>query len=154
MFVSNQTRSTGYGPLDVSKTAIFRLKGDGYALPVQGVDHIVPTPRLYPLPLLDEIFLGVFIHDEDVVPLYNLYRFLGIEAEDFSDDSPFTILFMTEFGKIGLPADEVLRIVDNSSGTIEKVSEDYGSIADRCFVCSGTRYPLLSERTLLADLIG
>jgi chemotaxis signal transduction protein len=154
LFASSPTRLTGSGLADASKTAIFRLKGDGYALPVQGVDHIVQTPGLFPLPLLDEVFLGVFILDEEVVPLYNLYRFLGLEADDFSDRSPFTILFMTEFGKIGLPADEVLRIVDNSSGSIERVSDDYGAIADRCFVFSGTRYPLLSERTLLADLTG
>lgn len=154
MFASSLTRSTGSGPLDVSKTSIFRLKGDGYALPVQGVDHILQTPRLYPLPLLDEIFLGVFVLDEEIVPLYNLYRFLGVEAVDSRDSSPFTILFMTEFGKIGLPADEVARIVDDSDGSIEKVSEDDGKIADRCFVYSGTRYPLLTERTLLAELTG
>ena len=154
MFASSPTRSTGTAMLDHSKTVVFRLKGDGFALPVQGIDHIVQTPRLFPLPLLDEKFRGVFIFDENVLPLYNLYRFLGVEADNFSDSSPFTILFMTEFGKIGLPADEVLRIVDNSSGSMEKVDKDYGAIADRCFVFAGTRYPLLSEATLLADLTG
>lgn len=154
MFASSPSKSTGIGSLDASRIAIFRLKGKGFALPLQGVDHIVQTPRLFPLPLLDKIFQGVFILDEDIFPSYNLYRFLGIEADDFCDSSPFTVLFMTEFGKIGLPADEVLRIVENSSGSMEKTDREHGTIADYCFLFAGTRYPLLTERTLLADLTG
>lgn len=152
MFALNPTELIGFGPQAVSKTALFRLRGEGFALSVSGIDHIITTPRLFPLPLLDEFFSGVFVLQEEVVPFFNLYRFLGVEADDFSDSSPFAVLFMTEFGRVGLPADEVLRIVDDTDGSFERVGSDPNAIAEHCFLHAEVRYPLLSEKTMLARL--
>ena len=154
MFAANPTGLTASRPAELTKVALFRLQGRAFALAVEKIDHILQGTQVYPLPMMGKGFSGVIVHDDDVVPFFDLWRYLSLCRDRQRCDSPFTVMYISEFGNIGLPADEVVRIVDSSAGAFEQVEDEEKKVADRYFLFSGEHYALVNEMMLLADLTG
>lgn len=154
MFAASPTGLTASGSAEITKVALFRLQGRAFALAVEKIDHILQGTQVYPLPLMGKGFCGVFVHGDDVVPFFDLWRHFSLAGDRRRRDSAFTVMYISEFGNIGLPADEVVRIVDNSAGAFEQTKDEEKKIVDRYFLFSGQRYSLVNEMMLLADLTG
>ncbi len=137
----------------IPKIALFAVHGKEFALPIEGVQHIIQTPRIFPLPLLREGLRGVFIHNSEVVPLLDITHLLGLKDSGDPAHFPFTVLFFTEYGTVGLPAGQIRQIVDRATGKIEAADPAKGEgLTNRNFVHSRVRYPFLDAATMMAFL--
>lgn len=133
------------------RLVLLRVGVERFALPLEGVWHILPTQRIFPLALIPPGFKGVFLYQEEVVPLLDLPALVGGGADS---GFAYTVILGTELGFIGLPVDQVLQIVERRSGTIA-ASEPAPSapvFAQSNFVYDGNEYPLLDVETLLNTL--
>jgi len=138
----------------IPKVALFKYGSQGYALPVESMEHILPAPQIYPLPQLNTMYAGVFLHAEHVVPLLRLER-LFVPGGDVADASlAFVVLFLTEFGVLGIPATHVMSVVDRAAGQVESQSGKMKNKVPRAFVLEGQKFPLLDATALLAFLLG
>lgn len=137
----------------IAKMALFALADRVFALPVEGVRHIVYTPRIFPLPLLRKGIRGVFLHQGEVVPLLDLWQVLGQKAPTSGGGGQFTVVHSTELGLVGLPVSHVLTMVNPERGTLEEET-DGNKVADPApvFICKGRRYPLLDIEKLVNSL--
>lgn len=127
------------------KLALLELAGEVFALPVSGIEHIVPAPRLFPLPLMRAGFAGVFVDRNEVLPLLDLQHVWGL-PRPVRDATRFVVVCASAAGPVGLPAGAVLGIVNRREGALEEGD------AGRAFVHGGQRYPLLDVEALLATL--
>jgi len=136
----------------IPKVALLSYADQGYALPVESMEHILPSPRIFDLPRLHQQFSGVFLHKNELVPLYKLFN-LFKPGNTSLPELAFVVLFLTEFGIVGLPATQVQCVVDRASGAVEPFSEEKGHRIQRAFVLNGKKFPLLDTTTLLACLL-
>ncbi len=125
-----------------------------FALPLEGVRHILETPRVWPLVHMRPGFAGVFHYQGEIVPLIDLRPHLGGSQDENAGDAPFTILFGADQGTIGLPADRVLQIVDRGQGTVGAMPAEAQSPAalKYRFSYGGSDFPLLAVEALLMSL--
>ena len=137
----------------IPKVALLSYGQQGYALPVESMDHILTSPRVFSLPHLHQYFAGVFLYNDHVVPLFKLSQLLFKGKAEESAEVAYVVLFLTEFGTLGLPASHVECVVDRAAGKIENTKEDKGSRIQRAFVLDGKKFPLLDTTTLLAFLL-
>lgn len=137
----------------IPKVALLAYGDQGFALPVESMEHILPSPRIHPLPQMHRLYDGVFLYDAHVVPLFRLHELLAPGSTQAPPDLAFVVLFLTEFGVLGLPATLVECVVDRAAGSIESASGKKGSRAQRVFVLDGKKFPLLDATSLLAFLL-
>lgn len=136
-----------------AKVALFELDGNAFALPVEGIQHIIPVQKVFPLPLLRSGFGGVLLHQNEVVPLFELWRIFGGQPPQSCSGGRYTVVYRTGFGPVGLPADQVLRIVDREAGVVEgAVEAETAAPSGRVFVFAGSSYPLLDVEALVTAL--
>jgi len=136
----------------MSKVALLMLNRTPYALRVEAIEHIVQTPRLFPLPLLRRGFVGVFLHMEKPIPIFDLWSVVGERGDALHSAPTYTILCGTEFGLIGVPADQIVRIVDSEKGKMVAAGEGLETRAfHQVFLYEGVRYPLLDIEALVAS---
>lgn len=135
----------------IPKMALLAIGDRGYALPVDRIRHILAEARVFPLVCLRSGFSGVFLFDGDVIPL------LLPEALDTgrmeTGMMPYIVICQTDFGEVGLPINQTVRIVDAKEGRLEPAPPDIEPAAvSQLFVCRDESYPLLDVDTLLAQL--
>jgi chemotaxis signal transduction protein len=137
-----------------AKVILLSLENRSFALPLEGVRHILQTPRIWPLILLRPGFSGVFLHQGDLVPYLDLGPHLGGGADCGTAAPAFTVIFGADQGSIGLPADRILQIVDRDQGAVIVATADAESpTAFRYkFSYHGCEYPLLAVEALLLSL--
>lgn len=132
------------------KVVLFELQESGFALPVAAVEHIVPAPRVFPLPLLRAGFAGVFIDRDGVVP-FLAPRVFGLPLRP-AGLSRYALVCGSEAGPVGLPAAELLGIVNRQEGHVEAAAGGNAAGFDRVFVHGDRRYALLDVERLLTSL--
>ncbi len=59
------------------RLVLLRVGAERFALPLEGVWHILPTQRIFPLALIRPGFRGVFLYQGEVVPLLDLPALVG-----------------------------------------------------------------------------
>jgi len=133
------------------RLVLLRLGEKQLALPLEKVWHILLTPRLFPLALIRPGFKGVFLHQDEVLPLLDLPGLLAVPGS--GKECPYVMVCETEFGPLGLPVDQILQIVERQLGALtEDEPEADRFSAEKNFVYNGNRYLLLDLGALLATL--
>jgi chemotaxis signal transduction protein len=130
------------------KVALFQLCGGKHALPLAGVERILPLPPVFPLPLLPEPFAGVFIHQGRPIPVLAPDSLGGAAVSQPAALPAYVIVCTTEFGPVGLPADRMPRIVEQGAG--HRVAAEHLGGAIDIFQFQGERYPFWRPETLIA----
>ncbi|OHB33978.1 MAG: hypothetical protein A2X84_04490 [Desulfuromonadaceae bacterium GWC2_58_13] len=134
------------------QVALFLLRGQVYALAVEEILIILQEPRIFSLPLLPPVVIGMLIHDGEAVPVVKPAR-LPRASEDGQYPCSYVVVCGTEFGVAGLPADKILHIVERRKGRLE-VAQDPAGVdgSGRTFVYDQVRYPLLDIGHIVAEL--
>jgi purine-binding chemotaxis protein CheW len=89
----------------------FRIAEDSFAIDIMTVRQIIPWSRPTAVPTAPHFIEGILLLRDEIIPIVDLRRRLGrppASAEDFGS----VIIVTTEWGTVGLRADEVRRIVD------------------------------------------
>lgn len=129
------------------RLTLFEAAGIRWFLPLEIVRHILPQPKVFPLPLLRPCFSGVLLYGGQIVPLLLLPLEEGgamLKAPDF------VLVCDTGIGPVGVPADRVERITTDG----EIASDVVASIDSGCDMCEigGWRCrPLSLNRVLEAS---
>lgn len=135
------------------RMVLLRVGAERMSLPLEGIWHILPTPRVFPLLLVRPGFRGVFLYRGEVVPQLDLSRLLSGEGDL---DCEYTVLYGTDLGPVGLPVDQVLRIVERGLGTVGAGESALPARfpVQNYFFYKETEYPLLDVEALLNTLPG
>lgn len=102
----------------MKRVALLELQGYRFAVAVGQVGHIIETDHVYRLPLCREGFTGVVVYEDELIPCLDLFSAFDLEVSSELRDSPYTIIYCSEIGTVGLPADKVLQVVDGASGEL------------------------------------
>jgi len=135
----------------IAKMALVAINGREYALPVDRIRHILAEVKVFPLVCLRSGFCGVFLFDDDIIPLLQP----TLLAADFDHERPlaYTLICQSDYGEIGLSIDQTVRIVDAREGALTPAPPDTEpAMVTQLFVRQGESYPLLDVDTLLARL--
>ena len=127
-----------------------RIGAERFALPLEGVLHILPSPVVFPLALIRAGFQGGFIYQGELVAQLEPSALLGKPH----GNCPFTVVYGTDLGLLGLPADQILQIVELQMGTVAACAPTPSArfFAQSKFVYNGSEYPWLDVEALLQAL--
>lgn len=130
---------------------LFKFGDHAYAVPMIGLQRVVNTPALYELPRTGVWYPRVLIDEGEVVPLFDLARWLqNITA---SAVGQYVVIYNSEFGRIGLPADLTCGIVSESSGGVIPVDEDEDLVGHQhVFAYNGDRYSILDVDVMIHSM--
>ncbi len=137
------------------KLALLALNKVHFALPVEGIVHIIVALELFPLPLLPQGVGGVFLYKDQVTPLLDLPSLWGQSHEIKPENCPYTVICSCEVGLVGLPVDRVLHIVDLDPKCVKTVAGEAPETPpgfDRLFIHRDREYPVLNVESLLFSM--
>ena len=106
----------------IPKVALLSYGEHGYALPVESMEHILSSPRIFALPCLHKQFSGVFLHEQYVVPLFKLFQLFKPGPGNTPPPLAFVVLYLTEFGFSGSGVTKFVLIPNLGSVTFNKLS--------------------------------
>jgi purine-binding chemotaxis protein CheW len=89
----------------------FRVGGDSFAIDIMTVRQIIPWSRPTAVPSAPSFIEGIVLLRDEVIPIVDVRRRLGRPSAS-ADEIGSVIIVMTDWGIVGLRADEVRRIVD------------------------------------------
>jgi len=137
-----------------SQVLLARLGSRCFAVDIEVVDRIVLTPRVFPLVSVRPGFCGVFLHEQAPLPCLEPATLLAEEPNVSGGAALYTVVCHCQSGRLGVPVDQVLRIVVQPPGTVhEAIGDSAGGAAwPRTFVFQKTEYPLLDVDGLLVSL--
>lgn len=123
------------------RLALFVAAERNFSVSIERIVHIVARPRVVALPMMKSCFSGVFMDDMEMTPLLRAEAMNGLGAE-----SGLIIVYRSDYGKVGIPAGRVLRIVELNDGEIAPCSDEEMVFpgVEECFVYGGKSYPLLN----------
>lgn len=135
----------------IAKIAMFAFGSGVFALPVAGIVHILPAGEIHPLPLLRPEIVGVLIDREELVPVLDLSVCFPGSVAGAASRSPLHVVYEAEVGRVALPVDRVLQLVDCERGTVQSpvVATATGG-GRKVFFYQGQDYPLLDIDELVA----
>ena len=133
------------------RLVLLRVGDQQFALPMEAVRHILLTPRIIPLVLIRPGFKGVFLHQDEILPLLDLPRLLAGAVS--GPENPYVVVCDTDYGPLGIFVDQVLQIVERGAGALRSgdLVPDQKP-AENSFVYNGNTYPLLDIEALLNTL--
>jgi len=134
----------------IAKMALVTVGGREYALPVDRIRHILADALVYPLVCLRSGFSGIFLFGGEVIPQLNCET---LADEQLDSALPYTVICQSDFGEVGLPIDQAVRIVNADEGRLSPAPPDIEpAMITQLFIRHGESYPLLDIDTLLAQL--
>lgn len=133
------------------RVVLVRIGPEWAALPLDGVWHVLQAPQVFGLLSIRPGFRGVFVYQDELLPLLDLPALLDIASEE-----PWwlVLVYGSDAGPLGLPVHQVLKIVERRHGVVEPRNADGepGGKAQDSFVYNGKAYPLLDIEALLSTL--
>ncbi|BCR04400.1 hypothetical protein DESUT3_14690 [Desulfuromonas versatilis] len=137
------------------KLALLALDEGYFALPVEGIVHIVSSPEVFQLPLLPPGVGGVFLYQDQLTPLLDLRCLWGQDAARRSGAVAYTVVCSCEVGLVGVPVDRVLHIVDLDPALVKTVAGEPAEVpagTSNLFVHGDREFPILNVDSLLISL--
>ena len=136
-----------------AKIMLLRLGTRIFALNLDGVWYILQAPRTFPVASSRPAMQGIFLHDGQLVPLLAPQILLTAAGGEQGDgqvaESPFTVVYGTDLGPVGIPAGQVLQIVDRDRGRLQAASADDPGPAGSRFLHADQEYPVIDVESLI-----
>lgn len=131
------------------RLALFISADRHFSVPIDRIVHIVARSTVVVLPMLKSCFSGVFLDEQEMIPLLKVESSSGIQ-QSFS----LIIIYESDFGKVGIPAERVLRVVERNDGDFEPCTDEPTLLTgiEECFLYGGKRYPLLNVDVALSQI--
>jgi purine-binding chemotaxis protein CheW len=106
---------------DVTRTVVFRLEQQRYALMLAAVERIVRAVAVTPLAQAPAIVLGIVDVEGDILPVLNIRARVGLPQREIASTHQFLIA-RTAQRRVILPIDEVEGMVERSSAEIADIA--------------------------------
>lgn len=118
--VPNATAASG----EVVALVGFAVGGERYAISIEHVQEVVDSPVLLTVPGAPDLLQGVFNYRGAVVAAIRLARLLGGDGEE---TGRFMIVVAVEEAWVGIPADEIMGIVQLPTADIQPMAVGPGN---------------------------
>jgi purine-binding chemotaxis protein CheW len=106
---------------DVTRTVVFRLEQQRYALMLAAVERIVRAVAVTPLAQAPAIVLGIVDVKGDILPVLDIRARVGLPHREIASTHQFLIA-RTVQRRVILPIDEVEGMVERSSAEIADIA--------------------------------
>ena len=134
------------------KVALMMFAGRNFSLPVDRIRHILQEPDVFSLVSLCKGLSGVFMFDEEIVPMISA-GILSDLGPYTAGKSSYTIVYQSDYGVVGLPVESAVKIVDCIDGEFTDASpEEESVVVSQFFTYQDFSYPILDIDKLLTLL--
>jgi chemotaxis signal transduction protein len=96
---------------------VFEVGGTHYALPIADIAEVTEVGRIASVPTLRAAVGGVMNHHGDALPVIQPGALFEIGQEALPEPHNLLVLAKSPGGRLGLPVDSVLGLVDGAGGT-------------------------------------
>ncbi len=113
-----------------AKYFIFKVGGKFFGTPLENLKKVIPLEEIYPVPLMDENFVGLIRFEGGVVPLLDTGKALGMGRGRITRDSLVAVK-KTKAGDIGFLIDRAVRIDTLSPGLFVEIEEEMTGVREK-----------------------
>jgi len=136
----------------MTKVVLLAVGGRKFSLPVEQIKHVLSVPQLFPLVCLRQEIAGVFMYNDEPVPVLALSKLPELHFQETVTGNAYVVLVQSEYGNVGLPVDSAVTIVNAEDGLIEEILLSEEEQGGHLFIFQGARYPILDIDGILARL--
>lgn len=137
----------------ITKVVLLTLGGRKFSLSVGQIEHVLPRQRVYPLVCLRPEIAGVFLYNDEPIPMLALSKLPEFNISEPVIVGAYIIVVQSEYGNIGLSVDSAVSIVDVEDGSFEDVTLSESDVQGcHVFNFQDVSYPLLNVDAILARL--
>jgi chemotaxis signal transduction protein len=137
----------------IKKMVLLTLGGRKFSLSVEQIEHVLPRQRIYPLVCLRPEIAGVFLYNDEPIPMLALPTLPEFNISEPVIVGAYIIVVQSEYGNIGLSVDSAVSIVDVEDGSFEDVTPSESDVQGcHVFNFQDVSYPLLNVGEILARL--
>jgi len=86
---------------------VFQLGDEEYAVPIDQIKEVVPTPRIAKMPQMPSYIKGVANIRGDIIAIMDLEKKFGIATEDYKKTNHYTLVIEDEKSNVGILAHQV-----------------------------------------------
>lgn len=135
------------------KFCLIDCSGILLALPVMNVLRIEPAPLISPMPQMRPSMSGIFLFDEEWVPVLHLDKIIqgnfDFRQDDCCRNRKYVLVCAGEQGYVGLPCDRAVKIVPDHGGQVTEHAPPTVPGCTQDFIYQNQRYPILEIERLL-----
>lgn len=114
---------------------VVNIGNEQYGIDIQYVDNIVRMQKITRVPKVQSYFKGVINLRGEIIPVMSIRLKMGLEPDEFTNNSRIIILKLEQQAAIGIIVDEVKEVVTLETAEIEKLT--YDSKDDRAMFITG-----------------
>lgn len=103
---------------------VVKIGSEQYGIDITFIDNIVRMQKITRVPKAQEYFKGIINLRGDVVPVMSLRLRMGLEDDEFSNNTRIIIVKMEEHGSLGLIVDQVIEVVELGPNEIDTYNPD------------------------------
>jgi len=130
----------------------FKLDEKEYGIPISGVSRIVRMAAITPVSELSNYHLGVFNLHGQIVPVFDIRQYLGLQrrAENLHD---CIIILKVDDEKFAIIADTITEIIEADASDIDclakptRISQHINSMLK----CDGKVLPIFNPKSILVS---
>lgn len=96
---------------DAKQYIVVKIGAEQYGIDISFIDNIVRMQKITRVPKAQGYFNGIINLRGEVVPVMSLRVRMGLEPDEFSNDTRIIILKFEEHGTLGVIVDQVKEVV-------------------------------------------
>lgn len=112
---------------EMKQYIVVKIGSERYGIDITFIDNIVRMQKITRVPKAQDYFNGVINLRGEVVPVMSVRIRMGLEPDEFTNNSRIIIIKLEQQGSIGLIVDEVQEVVTLNANQIDRISFDNSS---------------------------
>jgi purine-binding chemotaxis protein CheW len=113
--------------VEMKQYIVVKIGSERYGIDITFIDNIVRMQKITRVPKAQDYFNGVINLRGEVVPVMSVRIRMGLEPDEFTNNSRIIIIKLEQQGSIGLIVDEVQEVVTLNTNQIDRISFDNSS---------------------------
>ncbi|MCR5373751.1 MAG: chemotaxis protein CheW [Lachnospiraceae bacterium] len=109
---------------DSKQYIVVKIGNEQYGIDISYIDNIVRMQKITRVPKAQSYFKGIINLRGEVVPVMTIRVRMGLEMDEFTNDTRIIILKMEEHGKLGVIVDQVKEVVTLTPNEIDPYIPD------------------------------
>ncbi|MCR5345330.1 MAG: chemotaxis protein CheW [Lachnospiraceae bacterium] len=109
---------------DSKQYIVVKIGNEQYGIDISYIDNIVRMQKITRVPKAQSYFKGIINLRGEVVPVMTIRVRMGLDIDEFTNDTRIIILKMEEHGKLGVIVDQVKEVVTLTPNEIDPYIPD------------------------------
>ncbi len=109
---------------DKKQYIVVKIGSEQYGIDISYIDNIVRMQKITRVPKAQDYFKGIINLRGEVVPVMSIRKRMGLDADEFTNNTRIIILKLEEHGCIGVIVDQVREVVELGPNEIDSYNPD------------------------------